>query len=265
MWRGLYIAGSGMITETNRTDVIANNIANAASSGYKRDEAVHREFAPMLLRRINDTQDEKITSVKQFRLEQGAPAVGILGLGSYTDEIVTDHAQGAFLSTGNTYDVAIAGEGFFAVETPQGVRYTRDGSFYRQTDGTLVTSKGYLVLNERNRPINIPEARQSVAIGGAGEIMVDGALIDTLAFVQFDSPRAAVKQGDNLYVPREGAQPQAATGSIQQGLLERSNVNIASEMVNLIHNYRIYEAGSKAVTTQDSMADKAVNDVGRIS
>ena len=265
MWRGLYIAGAGMITEGNRTDVIANNIANAASTGYKRDEAVHQEFEPMLLRRINDPQDDKITSVKHFRLGQGAPVVGVLGLGAYTDEIATDHTQGGLMSTGNTYDVAISGEGFFMVETPQGVRYTRDGSFYRQANGDLVTSKGYHVLNGQGRPITVPEALQSVTIGDAGEILVDGAQVAQLGFVQFDSPRAIVKQGDNLYTPREGAQPQQATGSIQQGLLERSNDNIASEMVNLIHNYRIYEAGSKAVTTQDSMADKAVNDVGRIS
>ena len=84
MLRGLYVAASGMITETRRTDVIANNIANAASSGYKRDEAIHQEFAPMLLKRINDNQDDAVTSFRGFRLEQGPPRVGNLGLGAYT-------------------------------------------------------------------------------------------------------------------------------------------------------------------------------------
>ena len=84
-----------------------------------------------------------------------------------------------------------------------------------------------------------------------------------MQFVQFDDRRAVLKQGDNLYRPQEGATPQAATGDIQQGMLENSNVNIASEMVSLINNYRIYEAGSRALVTQDSMTDKVVNEVGR--
>ena len=86
-----------------------------------------------------------------------------------------------------------------------------------------------------------------------------------LQFVQFNNRRAVLKQGNNLYYPQEGAQPQPATGEIQQGLLERSNTNVVSEMVELINNHRLYEAGSKAVTTQDAMLDKSVNDVGRVS
>ena len=260
MLRGLYVAASGMITETRRTDVIANNIANAASSGYKRDEAIHQEFAPMLLKRINDNQDDAVTSFRGFRLEQGPPRVGNLGLGAYTAEIATDHAR----TTGNMLDLAVSGEGYFAVQTPQGVRYTRDGSFYRQSNGALVTARGQAVLNAQNRPIILP-ASTEITIGAKGEIMDGRRRIDTLQFVQFDDRRAVLKQGDNLYRPQQGAEPRAATGDIQQGMLENSNVNIASEMVSLINNYRIYEAGSRALVTQDSMTDKTVNEVGRTS
>ena len=262
MLRGLYVAASGMITETRRTDVIANNIANAASSGYKRDEAIHQEFAPMLLKRINDNQDDAVTSFRGFRLEQGPPRVGNLGLGAYTAEIATDHAQGGMKTTGNMLDLAVSGEGYFAVQTPQGVRYTRDGSFYRQANGALVTAYGQAVLNAQDRPIVLPDSA-NITIGAKGEIMDGQRRIDTLQFVQFDDRRAVLKQGDNLYRPQQGAQPQAATGDIQQGMLENSNVNIASEMVSLINNYRIYEAGSRALVTQDSMTDKTVNEVGR--
>ena len=262
MLRGLYVAASGMITETNRTDTIANNLANAASSGYKRDEAVNEEFSPMLIKRINDAQDDEVTSFKGFRIEQGPPPVGMLGLGSCTAEIATDHSQGAMTVTGNPFDLAVSGEGYFAIQTPEGVRYTRDGSFYRQANGALVTARGQAVLNEQNRPIVLPNSA-NITIGARGQIMDGANLVDTLQFVQFDDRRAALKQGDNLYRPQEGAQPQAATGEIQQGMLERSNVNVAQEMVNLIHNYRIYEAGSRALVTQDSMTDKVVNDVGR--
>ena len=259
MLRGLYVAASGMITETRRTDVIANNIANAASSGYKRDEAIHQEFAPMLLKRINDNQDDAVTSFRGFRLEQRPPRVGNLGLGAYTAEIATDHMQGGMKTTGNMLDLAVSGEGYFAIQTPQGVRYTRDGSFYRQANGALVTARGQAVLNAQNRPIMLPDSA-NITIGAKGEIMDGQRRIDTLQFVQFDDRRAVLKQGDNLYRPQQGAQPQAATGDIQ---LENSNVNIASEMVSLINNYRIYEAGSRALVTQDSMTDKTVNEVGR--
>ena len=144
------------------------------------------------------------------------------------------------------------------------MRYTRDGSFYRQANGALVTARGQAVLNAQNRPIMLPDSA-NITIGAKGEIMDGRRRIDTLQFVQFNDRRAVLKQGDNLYRPQQGAQPQAATGDIQQGMLENSNVNIASEMVSLINNYRIYEAGSRALVTQDSMTDKTVNEVGRTS
>ena len=147
MWRGLYIAASGMITETKHTDMIANNLANAATTGFKRDDMAIREFEPMLLRRINDhSADTDVTSFKGFRLRSGAPIVGTLGLGSAVDEIATDHLQGALQATGNTYDFGISGQGYFVVDTPQGPRYTRDGSFYRSSTGQLQTVRGQAVL-----------------------------------------------------------------------------------------------------------------------
>ena len=218
----------------------------------------------MLLKRINDNQDDAVTSFRGFRLEQGPPRVGNLGLGAYTAEIATDHVQGSMKTTGNMLDLAVSGEGYFAIQTPQGVRYTRDGSFYRQANGALVTARGQAVLNAQNRPIMLPDSA-NITIGAKGEIMDGQRRIDTLQFVQFDDRRAVLKQGDNLYRPQQGAEPQAATGDIQQGMLENSNVNIASEMVSLINNYRIYEAGSRALVTQDSMTDKTVNEVGRTS
>ena len=266
MWRGLYTAGAGMITETKRTDTIANNLANANTSGYKRDDAINREFAPMLIRRINDGKMQNdVTSIKGFSLGGTAPVVGTLGLGSYIGEIATDHTQGGFQTTGNPLDLAIAGDGYFAVQTPQGVRYTRDGNFYKSARGQLQTVNGQAVLDNQGRPITIPANTTQVTIGDKGQILADNPPVATLQFVQFGPDRRALlKQGNSLYYPQAGAQPQAATGSIQQGMLENSNTNVVSEMVELINNYRIYEAGSKAVTTQDTMLDKSVNEVGKV-
>lgn len=264
MWRGIYTAASGMITEERRTAVIANNLANANTTGYKRDRAIDAEFEPMLIRRIRDDVPIKVTDFKGFTLDRRPPAIGTLGLGSYTSEIATDHAQGAMITTGNPLDLAIGGDGYFMIDTPDGVRYTRNGNFYRAVNGNLVTSNGQNVLSQRGRPINIPEDAVSVTVTSEGGVYADGVMLDTLGFVGFDDRRAVLKQGDSLYFAQEGAQPRPAAGTIEQGVLERSNANVISEMVELINNYRIYEANSKAVTTQDTMLDHSVNEVGRM-
>ena len=274
MWRGLYTAASGMITETKRTDTLANNLANANTAGYKRDEAINREFEPMLIKRINDgTVRGDVTSFKGFHVGDNRPTVGTLGLGSYIDEIQTNHEQGGFQTTGNPLDLAISGDGYFAIQTPQGVRYTRNGSFFKSANGELQTVNGQRVLARGGQAgINIPADAVNITIGAQGQVWVrqagqDGQnQIGQLEFVSFGpDPRAVLKQGESLYYPQEGAQPQPATGTIEQGVLEASNTNVVSEMVSLINNYRVYEAGSKAVTTQDSLLDKAVNEVGRLS
>jgi len=267
MWRGLYSAATGMMAQMNRTETIANNLANANTTGYKRDEAIDREFEPMLLRRVHDDKlKNPITDVKGFSLfGEQAPIVGTLGMGAYTAEIATDFAQGAFETTGNQLDLGISGEGFFAIQTPQGVRYTRNGNFYRAENGNLVTSNGQNVLDTQGRAINLPENATRISVSAQGEIFADGANLAQLRLVEFGDRRAVLKQGDNLYYPQEGAAPRAATGEIQQGVLERANTNVVNEMVELINNYRIYEANSKAVTSQDELLGKSVNDVGRLS
>ena len=263
MWRGLYIAGSGMITETQRTDTIANNLANAATTGYKRDEAVSSEFRPMLLRRIDDNDRTDVTSFKGFHVGNKAPRVGTLGLGSFITEIATEHSQGAFETTGNPLDLAISGEGYFAIQTPQGVRYMRNGNFFKTADGRLVTGVGQNVLDPEGRPIVIPPNAVNITIGANGQVLADNRQVAELQFVEFGDRRAVLKQGDSLYYAQDGAQPRQATGSIQQGCLERSNVNVVSEMVELINNHRLYEAGSKSLITQDQMTEQAVTTVGR--
>lgn len=263
MWRGLYTAAAGMVTEMTRTDTIANNLANANTTGYKRDRALTSEFEPMLLRRINDRTGDDVTSFKGFSVGSEAPVVGELGMGAYTREIATDHTQGNMQTTGNPLDLAISGQGYLTVQTEQGVRYTRSGNLCRAANGQLQTSNGQAVLNQQGRPITLPENAASVQFGSKGEVYVNRQQVDRLAFVQFDDRRAVLKQGDNLYYAQDGAQPQPATGSIQQGMLEGSNVNVITDMVELINNYRVYEANSKAVTTQDAMLDKSVNEVGR--
>lgn len=266
MWRGLYTAATGMITESYRTDVIANNLANANTTSYKRDDAVSKDFEPMLMRRIDDysMRQRDVTTFKGFSLYSGAPVVGELGMGSQVDEVATDFSQGSFETTGNQFDLAISGEGYFMVDTPQGQRYTRAGNFYRSATGRLVNVNGYNVLDNRGRPIDIPDEATTIIVGPTGNITTDGNFVARLGLFQFEGGnRAVLKQGDNLYRPNGNPRRINGTGEIQQGVLERSNTNIVSEMVNLIANYRAYEANSRAVVTQDTMLEKSVNEVGR--
>lgn len=286
MWRGLYTAATGMITEARRTDVISNNLANAATTGYKKDTAVHHEFRNMLIKRfydkdngggagvpangLLDTDSGDVTKFKGFNADsQNAPEVGQLGLGSYIAEIAVDYSQGSFESTGNTFDLAIAGEGFFAIQTPQGIRYTRNGAFFKNQNGVLQDIRGYNLLDTRGNAITIPAntADSRITVSGDGSIFINGQNqpLAQIQIVQFDNRLAVQKQGDNLFYAVNNAQPQPATGQVMQGMLEKSNVEIVREMVELIHNHRLYEANAKAVTTQDTMLDNSVNQVGRLS
>ena len=333
MWRGLYTAATGMVTEAQRTDVIATNLANAATTGYKKDIAVHKEFHNMLIKRVNDfdnggmlgvdgapfntlaelgTSKEDITQIKGFTADPfNVPNIGRLGLGDYIDEIAVDYQQGAIESTGNTYDLAIVGDGFFALQTPDGVRYSRNGAFFKNAQGYLQDIRGYNLLDTQGNPIRIPSnvADSRVVFTANGTITVPGQelrldpvtnrweaignmnLQQPLAqvqFVEFGDRLATQKRGDNLYYlvnnnegnppPVAGvnqniqgrlmnpdAQPRPASGELVQGALEKSNTSIVYEMVELIHNQRLYEANSKAVMTQDSMLEKSVNSIGSLN
>lgn len=284
MWRGLFIAASGMITETQRTDVISNNLANAATTGYKSDVAVQHEFETVMLKRMYDNEDTgagvqangildtnnaDVTKFKGFKVDQNnAPAIGELGLGSYTDEIAVDYSQGAFESTGNTFDFAIAGNGFFTIQTPEGIRYTRCGAFFRNQNGVLQDIRGYNLLDVTGNPITIPALTPDtrISVTADGSIFTNGEEqpLAQIQVVQFDNRLAIQKRGNNLFAAVNNAQPQRATGEVMQGMLEKSNVEIVREMVELIHNHRLYEANAKAVTTQDTMLETSVNQVGRL-
>ena len=265
MLRGLYTAASGMITETYRTDTISNNLANIDTTGYKKDTLVNEEFAPILLRRINDSAGgSDVTSFKGFSTGAQAPVVGRLGRGSLVSEVATSMAQGSVRKTDNPLDLALSGPGYFVVNTAQGQRYTRNGTFTRSARGQMIDGDGHAVLDVNNRPITLPE-NTAVRISEDGRIFSGQDEIAQLRLVNFTDRRALEKEGSSLYRIRTNAQPQPATGaSVMQGALEASNVNSVSEMVALITNYRTYEADSKALMSQDAILEKAVTEVGKV-
>ena len=251
MIRGIYIAASGMLAESQRTDVIANNMANANTAGFKKDFAIIKDYASRDIRRIHDGEKE--------------PEIGAMGAGALLDAVTTHHSMGMMRVTDNALDFAIDGKGFFAVETPAGVRYTRNGSFTRAAGGDLVTQDGYRVLG-LNGIINLEPAGQAgkVTASEDGRIFLDGVENNSFQLVAFEPETALIKEGATLYRAPDGVTPQASTATIRQGILELSNVNVITEMVNMINGFRAYETNSKVVQTHDALLDKAVNELPRL-
>lgn len=249
--RGIYIAASGMLAESLRADVTANNLANVNTAGFKKDFAVLKDYDSRQIRRINDGEQE--------------PEIGRMGSGVWLDTIATRHSVGIMQVTNNNLDFSIEGKGFFAVQTEAGVRYTRNGAFTRSAGGELVTQDGYRVLGQ-NGPINLDPAGQAGKVTGSedGRIFLDGVENNSFQLYTFEDENRLRKEGANLFRPPEGVQAQAATPTIRQGILELSNVNVITEMVNMIAGFRAYETNSKVVQTHDALLDKAVNEVARL-
>lgn len=249
MIRGIYTGAASMLAETLRTDVTANNLANANTAGFKKEVAVNKEFANLLVQRINDNPNSN--------------GIGTMGVGALVDEIATIQTPGNMRQTGNPLDVAIDGRGFFVIDTPNGPRYTRNGTFSRSAQGELVTNEGFPVRGQQGR-IAFPD-NEPVTIAADGRVMSGGVEIDSISIVDFTDLKQLVKQGDSLFDVPGGAQPQQLQDpQLHQGYLEMSNVNIVSEMVNLIAGYRAYEVSGKVVQAHDQLLDKAVNEVGRV-
>jgi len=233
MERGLYIAASGMTTEMVRQDQIANDLANASTPGYKGDRTTQREFGELLL-------------------SNGATGatVGPLGLGVAVDRTVTDLAPGPIRDTGEPLDFAVEGDGFFAVRTASGVRYTRAGQFSSDANGRLVTVDGDPVLGRDGGPLHVG---------------TDGAIDPKrLAVVALTGAR---KQGDTLFTgtPTRAAASGDGAGTVRAGALESSGVQPARAMVDMIASLRAFEAGQKVISTIDETLGKAANQVGTVN
>lgn len=228
MDRGLYIAASGMLAEMVRQDQIANELANATTPGYKADRSAQSGFGELLL---SNTENGR--------------TIGKLGLGVQIDEISTDLTPGPIHETGEPLDLAIEGEGFFAVRTPAGVRYTRNGQFGASADGTLVDAFGNEVLGPDGAPVKL-RRDGTLAAGDVGVFAVDGAR----------------KQGESLFT---GTATGAAGGQVRTGALEESATDPARSMVDMISSFRSLEADQKAIQTIDETLGQFAGQVGAVA
>lgn len=254
MVKGLYTAAMGMNVQAKRLDIISNDLANTDTTGYKKDVAVVASFKEEYLKRLNDSQN--------FRPNE--ETIGSMVYGAKVDEIYTDFTQGSVISTGLETDLALQGEGFFTVQTENGLAYTRDGNFTVNQFGALVTKEGYPVMGQEG-PIELGEdyfsTGDKIVVQSSGEVYVGTTYIDTLDIANFTDTNALTKMNDNLYT--SNGERVEFTGGVIQSFLEKSNVNTVSAMVDMIAVARAYETNQKMVQTQDNILGKAVNELGR--
>lgn len=255
MIRGWYIGASGMNAQQNRLDAIANNLANVDTTGFKRDIPVSKAFSDLIIRRV-DADGVYKTSDGSYDV---APIVGSLGLGVETNELYTDFDQGSFKSTDTSTDMALGGEGFFVVQTPDGERFTRNGNFLLGKEGILLTKDGYPVMGE-NGPIAVESDKFFVNQDGMIIDRENDVYIDRLKIVRFENERYLKKQGESLWDTNLIAgSPYVAEGDerprVLQGFTETSNVNVVNEMVQMIEVNRAYEANQKSIQTEDDMME----------
>jgi len=256
MIRSLFIARTGLEAQQTQLDVVANNLANVGTTGFKKSRAVFEDLMYQNLRQAGGQTSD------QTRLPSG------LQVGTGVRVVATErlHAQGNLTKTDNPKDVAVNGAGFFQVQMPDGsIAYTRDGSFQTDSEGQLVTASGYLV----DPAIVIPQDAQSLTIGRDGVVTVTQAgdtasvQVGQLQLATFLNPTGLQSLGENMYAetdssgaPNLGNPGADGAGVLSQGYVEASNVNVVEELVNMIATQRAYEINSKAVTTSDQMLQR---------
>jgi flagellar basal-body rod protein FlgG len=252
--RSLHIAGTGMMAQQSNVEVISNNIANMSTTGYKRRRAEFQDLIYQNMRRVG-SQSADTGSV----LPSGAQ----IGLGVKTGAVYRISEQGSLSQTGNRFDIAVRGNGYFQVQLPTGeTAYTRDGTFALSPEGVVVTADGFVV----QPGITIPANATDVTINASGEVLakIDGQIapqnVGQLQLAIFANEGGLEAIGDNLLLatpgsgdPQQGAPGTPGYGQVLQGFVETSNVNVVQEITNLITAQRAYEMNSRVISASDEM------------
>jgi flagellar basal-body rod protein FlgG len=253
----LQVARTGLDAQDTRMRVIANNLANVSTTAYKRDRA---NFATLAY------QDARVAGAQSSSETTWATGLN-LGTGVAVQSTSRMETQGTLQTTGNTFDLALDGDGYFQVQLPGGqTGYTRAGNFTRSSEGTLVTTQGYAV----QPPITVPEGATSISVGADGSVTAqvagtaEPATLGQITIASFTNPAALQSASDNFMLETGGSGAaqvgiagEAGRGHIRQGMLESSNVNIVEELVDMIETQRAYEINSKMISSVDEMLRNA--------
>lgn len=266
MVKGLYTAYTGMTNEMKRLDVFANNLANSNTTGYKKEGTTSMSFAEEYAIKIKDSSD--------YGLHK---RLGTIYMGAHLGEVYTDWQEGSLKVTDKSTDFAVGGDGFFAIaytdkDGNTSMKLTRDGSFTLNANGYLVTSDGDYVLNATGALNGDPaeanyiqiDPNASFSVDQMGYIYQNEQVVGTIGLVNVDNYDYIEKYGENMYNVLDGGNLAAADGTILQGTLESSNVNVVSEMVNMITIQRAYEAGQKVITSIDETLNISATQVGKV-
>ena len=275
----IWVSLSGQVAQQQKVETIANNVANANTVGFKKDQLVFKEHLTALTKGVEDIDiPRKEFSPADFYHSQGAENAMVAVDGSYTI-----FEQGQLTPTHNPLDVALQGEGFLEVLTPTGVRFTRKGNMSLSKDGELVTDQGFKVLGAltaseetlRNPAsvgsIPTPEQRilkvptnTKLTISLEGDVLTKDGVVGKLSVVEFKDKHALRKEGNSLFItPDETNINRDTKTTVNQGFLEGSNVNAIEEMSELIKAHRHFESIQKAINAYDSISGKAANEIGK--
>ena len=262
MHEGLFIAASGAVRQQRKMEVLANNLANMNNMGFKKDDLVFEAMLPPFPKNSNSEENSNIL----LPIEQPNTNVTYVGMAKFS----TDFSQGTLDQTNNVFDLALDGEGFFAVETPDGFRYTRKGNFHLDGNNRLVSQNGYPLQGDQGGNITLTNVSGEITIdtegiisGGSGVAIVP---LGKVKVVTFDDKAMLEKKGDGLFglIDPNIVEQKAPQTKIRQGFLEQSNVKTVDEMVKMIDALRSFEAYQKMIQTVDQLDERSANSIGRV-
>ena len=259
MVKGLYTAYTGMLNEQNRMDIMTNNLANASTVGFKKEGSTSQSFDSLLAYKL---KDGSVGLERKQNIGRNTPGVKI-------GENYTDFSQGSFRITGNTFDLALTDAGFFAVEFTNkagetSTRYTRAGNFTLNKEGYLVNNDGDYVLDVNNRHIKLDPLKETAITSDGGIYQGNGNAIAKIQVVDFEDYDYLKRTGETFFAPIEGAKMINSAAQVQSGYLEMANVQVVSEMVNMISITRQYESNQKVLQTMDNTLEIATRELGKL-
>ena len=263
MNEGLFIAASGGTKQLKKLDALSNNIANISTQGFKREMLVYEEIKSPF-QKIS----QNILNTNNLNpYADSDPAVSYVQV----TQSLTDFAQGSLVKTENPLDVAIEGDGFFTVDTPKGIRYTRNGNFHLDGLGQLVDKVGNLIMTRSEEPIILPFDTRQITIGQDGSVFggteLDSESLGQLKIVDFKNRQALTKEGEGFYKLTDSSTKEILVNDakVLQGFIETSNSNAIHEMTQMIETVRQLEAYQKIIQSIDEADDQSVNSLGRVA